>query len=224
MPKPTLILTRPEAQSRALAELFADQADVVISPVMQIIAGGDVPDLARYRGMILTSANAVPFLPDLTGLRIYCVGKRTGEAATEAGGEVELIALDADDLVARLTDPGPLIHLHGEHVRGDVAKRLNSAEIETDSAEIYRQEAMGLTPKAKTLIEGNLPVVLPLYSPRSARLIAEQVSGTGEDLHAIAMSAAVEEAWKAATGRDAEIVPEPTGEAMHARIAAALRL
>jgi uroporphyrinogen-III synthase len=224
MPKPTLILTRPEAQSRALAELFADQADVVISPVMQIIAGGDVPDLARYRGMILTSANAVPFLPDLTGLRIYCVGKRTGEAATEAGGEVELIALDADDLVARLTDPGPLIHLHGEHVRGYVAERLNSAEIETVSAEIYRQEAIGLTPKAKTLIEGNLPVVLPLYSPRSARLIAEQVSGTGEDLHAIAMSAAVEEAWKAATGRDAEIVPEPTGEAMHARIAAALRL
>ncbi|MEJ2035581.1 MAG: uroporphyrinogen-III synthase [Maritimibacter sp.] len=154
MPKPTLILTRPEAQSRALAELFADEADVVISPVMQIIAGGDVPDLARYRGMILTSANAVPFLPDLTGLRIYCVGKRTGEAATEAGGEVELIALDADDLVARLTDPGPLIHLHGEHVRGDVAERLNSAEIETDSAEIYRQEAMGLTPKAKTLIGG----------------------------------------------------------------------
>jgi uroporphyrinogen-III synthase len=125
--------------------------------------------------------------------------------------------------VARRPGPGPLIHLHGEHTRGDVAKRLNSAGIETHEAVIYRQEALPLSAEVIALIGGADPVVLPLYSPRSAALVGAGISRVGPNVRAIAMSPAVAEAWLAATGHRAELPSRPTAAEMRARIAAALR-
>ncbi len=220
---PTLVLTRPEAQSRAIAAALGDGVAVLISPVMQIAGSGPAPDLAPYRGVILTSANAVPFAPDLTKKRVYCVGKRTAEAARAAGAEIALVAEDAEALLAQIPGPGPLIHLHGEHVRGDVTERLNSGGIETDEAVIYQQKALALTDQARALLEGDAPVVLPLYSPRSAKLVVAALRRVGPQVHTIAMSAAVAEVWSAATGQQPERLTAPTGEEMRARIVAALR-
>lgn len=223
MPHPTLVLTRPEAQSRAIAAALGGDARVVISPVMRIVAGDEAPDLSCYRGVILTSANAVRFVPDLSGMRIYCVGERTAEAAMRAGGEIALVAQDADTLIAQNPGPGPLIHLHGEHTRGDVAKRLNLAGIETDEVMVYRQEALPLSDEAKALIEGDTPVVLPLYSPRSARLVASGVTRIGAQVQAIAMSLVAADTWRQETGSDAEFLTTPSGKEMLTRIVAKLR-
>ena len=220
---PTLVLTRPEAQSRAMAAEFADSARVVNAPVMHISGAGARVDLSGYGGVILTSANAVDFAPALDGIRVYCVGNRTADAARARGAEIVLVAQDADALVRECESPGPLIHLRGEHARGDVAKRLSLAGIETHEAVIYRQQARPLSKEARALIEGEARVILPLFSPRSARLVGEQVERVGPQVAAIAMSPAVASAWEAATGRSAEVCAEPTGQEMRARISAKLR-
>lgn len=225
--KPTLVLTRPERQSREIAAVLGAQVRAIVSPVMEITGTGAAPDLSAYGGVILTSANAVPFSPALSGVPVWCVGRRAAEAAAEAGATVQLVARNADDLVARVSGTGKrtgkLIHLRGEHARGDVVERLNSAGIETDESILYQQHAMALSDAARAAIEGSDPVILPLYSPRSARLVGAQLRAVGPQVQTIAMSPAVAEAWREATGLESVITNAPTGEAMLALIQGALR-
>jgi uroporphyrinogen-III synthase len=220
---PTLVLTRPAPQSREIAAALGGSVPVIISPVMRIMAADACPDLTRYDGVVLTSANALGFVPALGGKPAWCVGKRTAAAASEAGADVRLVARDADDLVLRFNGVGPLIHLRGAHARGRVAERLNTAGIETDEAVVYRQQSLDLTPFAKAALSGDARVVLPLYSPRSARLVAAQIGTVGSALAAIAMSDAVARTWEEATGQAAEVAVTPTGDAMLAAIRKALR-
>ena len=220
---PTLVLTRPDAQSRALAAEFGAGVRVVVSPILEIQGTEAQMDLAGYAGVILTSANAVRFGPELAGVRADCVGKVSAAAAQGVGAVIGAVAENADALVGLIEGPGPLLHLRGEHARGAVAERLSSAGIETHEAVVYRQVARGLTDEARAAIEGDAPVVLPLYSPRSARLVGAGVSRLGPGLRVIAMSQAVGEAWARATGGAAEVCVTPSGAEMSRRIRAALR-
>lgn len=219
---PTLVLTRPEAQSREIAVALGDDVPVIVSPVLQIVPAGPVPDLRNYAGLIFTSANALAFVPGLDGTPVYCVGERTADAARAAGADVRLIARNADDLVARFSGAGPLLHLRGEHARGEIAERLNLAGIETHETVVYRQESLPLTHDARAALEGSRPVVLPLYSPRSATLVGDQLGAVGPAVLVIAMSAAVAAAWSEATGGVAEVVSAPTGEALLSHIRRAI--
>lgn len=218
-PIPTVILTRPKPASDRVAAALGDIPSL-IAPVTEIVGTGQTVDTSRYRGVILTSANAIPFLPDLSGVPVYCVGQRTAEASH---GDVRLIATDADDLVSRLSVPGPLVHARGRETRGNIAERLNLAGIETDSVEIYRQDPAKLPDRARRLIEGDAPAVLPLWSPRSAERLAAQISRIGPNLVVIALSPSVAEAWNKRTGGTSEVCDTPDGAEMIARIVAASR-
>lgn len=224
---PWLILTRPEAQARGFLAALDHDGPLVISPVMKIVATGPVPDLSAYAGLILTSANAAGLVPGLAGRTVHCVGARTAETVRAAGAEIGRVAHDADDLVAQLVarpgTAGPLLHLHGQHSRGAIADRLNSAGIETDEAVIYDQSPLPLSPEAVALIEGEEPVVLPVFSPRSARLLRAAVSRVGPRVVVVAISPAAGAAWGPATGHDLRICAAPTGEEMQAEVARALR-
>lgn len=219
---PTLVLTRPEAQSRALASALGVEARIIVAPILDIVCREERPDLAPYAGVILTSANAVLCGPPLSGSRVHCVGENTAAAARKAGAEVVTLARNADDLVGQAPGPGPLLHLRGEHARGDVAQRLTEAGTRTDEVIVYAQKARALPEAARRVIEGDEPTVLPLFSPRSARLVGATVR-PGKGLHVIAMSAAVARAWREATGGAADVCAAPTREAMLARIVAALQ-
>ncbi len=221
--KPVLLLTRPLNQSKALLRELGVEGPCVISPVMEILRTGETVDLAGYGGVIVTSANAVRHGPPLAGICVYCVGKRTSEAVERAGGVVRLVAKDADDLVARLQAHGPLLHLRGAYARGNIAERLCAAGVETREALVYRQEPRALSGEAIALIEGGGAVVLPLYSPRSAQLVGEQVSRVGPGVRAIAMSDAVADSWREASGAEAAVIPSPTAIGMRAAILAVLR-
>lgn len=216
-PKPTVILTRPrEASERVAAALSG--IDVIVSPVTEIEGTGASVDPAEFAGLILTSAHAVSFVPDLAGVPVYCVGVRTAEAS---GGDVRLVARDADDLVQRIEAEGPLLHARGRETRGEVAERLNSAGIETHECEVYAQIARDLSPEAKAALEGQDRVILPLWSPRSAERVANQLATIGSNLHVIALSPAVAAAWASATGGRSEVCTDPNGDEMIARIVAA---
>lgn len=228
MSQAILLLTRPKAQSlRVLRDVEAAMGAEVahlIAPIMTIVPRDAGVRIADYAGVILTSVNGVAAAPDLTGRVVHCVGERTAEAARDRGAEVRVVAMDAARLIERLLEAGvagPLLHLRGEHARGDVARTLSSTGVETHEAVIYAQEAEALTPDTVRLIEGEGALVLPLYSPRSAELVG-QAARPGSRVHAIALSQAVADAFAAKTGLAAEICAEPTGGEVIARIAAAL--
>ena len=186
----TLVLTRPEPQAsrfaRLLGKTYGDSLRVLISPLMQPrYLQPELPD-RPYTALILTSETGAEAarrisaagqgLPRLA----YCVGDRTASVAADCGFLPVSAQGDADALVALIAaqrGAGPLLFLHGAETRGAVTARLNSAGIETDSAVVYDQIACPLTEEARASLTLPDPVLLPLFSPRTARLFADQMQG-----------------------------------------------
>ena len=100
---------------------------------------------------------------------------------------------DAGDLVARMTADhvtGPCLHLRGDHVASDVANALNSAGIETEQVVVYRQVLLPLSGAARALLNRESPVIVPLFSPRTAAHLAK-VGDVSAPVFLAAMSEAV---------------------------------
>lgn len=224
----TLILTRPEpSAAQILAQVQAalgGAVPVVLSPVLKIESEPGWPDMSDADVIIATSVNAIH--GPLGGKPVFCVGARTADAAAKAGGEVRHCALDAASLIAWIgtqPNPGHVLYLRGSHVATDIPAALAGLNIDGRSVQTYRQEEQPLTETARHVIEGERPAILPLFSPRSARLVGQAVTQIGADLHVIAISDAVAKVWRAETGGASVVVAQPTGDAMLKRIVAALR-
>jgi uroporphyrinogen-III synthase len=200
-----VLLTRPQAQSlafaAALALRFGDRLRPVVAPLMAPrLLSPQLPE-GHFDAVIFTSATAVEAARRLgTPLptRAWCVGAQTAKAAQAAGFVAFSANGDAGDLVAAiLSDPlkGRLLHLRGQDSQGDVAERLTANGITTVSTIVYQQQPQSLTPKAISLLQDPAPLILPIFSPRSASLLAAALPmSTRAHLHIAAISAAVAEA------------------------------
>jgi uroporphyrinogen-III synthase len=139
--------------------------------------------------------------------------------ARRAGFDAQALGGDAEALVAALAGPGPaLLHLRGEDSRGAIAERLSAAGRDTAEAVVYRQQARPLAPRARRVLAGGGPVLVALFSPRSARLFRQAVP----DLPAGVSMAALSPAVAAELGRHdgVRVAPRPDGPAMAGLIAA----
>ena len=222
---PTLVMTRPkQAAHRLLTQVeTALGRDVphVISPILQIQPVGTWPELTGDIEVILTSEHAVQ--GELSGIHAHCVGSRTAEAAKAQGAQVQTNAVNAEALLQDLvTRPANYVHLCGSHKAVDISSRLTAAGLSCRDHQVYAQVAQPLTDAARAALEGEDPALLPLFSPRSARLVGEAIAKPGPHLHVIGMSEAVAAEWRATTGKTAEFVDTPNGDAMVSGIVAAL--
>jgi uroporphyrinogen-III synthase len=220
-----VLLTRPMAEARsfaiALTDRFGPGVQPILAPLMAVRHLAPTQPPGPFSGVIFTSTAGVEAtlhlgrdLPQLA----WCVGRKTAERAAAAGFRARSTDGDADAMVAAiLADPPPgrLLHLRGEDARGEVAERLISAGIETVSLTVYRQEAQPLSPDAVAILAADGPVILPLFSPRSAALFrAALPPKTRAMLLLAAMSAAVADEARAIPHRALEIASHPTAEAM----------
>ncbi|GAB4283103.1 MAG: uroporphyrinogen-III synthase [Roseovarius sp.] len=245
----SILITRPAEAAERLAEELAArlgaQARLVISPLMRIETLPEaVPGPGAAGTLVLTSAHAVaairaalagasgasgapgasgasePFGPPAA--RCYCVGTATAAAARALGLEAVDGGGSAESLLARLCadrPPGPILYLRGEHVAADLAAQLRAAGLAAHQAVVYRQRPLALTAEARALLDGPSPVIVPLFSPRSAALFFAAAQGAAP-LYLAAISHNV--AARVPPGRAARLVvaPAPDGAAMLATIAA----
>lgn len=212
-----LVLTRPQADSeRFLAAVEAEFGSVkaVISPVIEVVS---LPvEMPSYDEVILTSANGAAEAKRLgvkAGTRAWCVGQRTAKLAFEAGLEPISADGNADDLVELIQSQrtGTLCHIRGVHSRGQVAARLIAQGRVCKEVIAYDQRDIPPTKAALEALQGTDPIVLPLFSPRSALLIPAVQQAP---VHVIAMSSAVA-AEVADLGADTVTIAEnPNFEAM----------
>jgi len=209
---PPFLLTRPAAQgdrfARTLRARFGAEIEIIDSPLLapEFLT----PDLParRFQALIFTSQTGVEAYrriaadPALNEVRqAWCVGDRTAAAAREAGLATLTAQGDAAALAQAIADarpPGPLLHLRGQEVRGDLAERLDCAGIETYSAIVYAQAPQPLTAMAAALLRAGGDVVVPLFSPRTAALFAAATRAI--DLHARLWLASLSPAVAAAVG------------------------
>lgn len=223
---PNLVLIRPKEQSlRLLREceaLTGTKISTVLAPVIKIVPVNADPDISRYQGLIITSENGVHNAGQLQGIRLYCVGSRTKHAAERAGANVLWMAKTSTELKARLrqeTPAGPLLHLRGKHVVEDMV----IPGIETDSVVVYDQIPVPISAQLRKAVCGDMPGVLPLYSPRSAVLLGRGIEEVGPNLHVIAISDAVAHVWQKETGGTCEVSDAPVAAEMVNKIVTALQ-
>lgn len=218
---PICLVTRPSPQAELFAKAVRDRfgIETVISPLIEIRPLRVSIDFDSLRGLILTSANASRLLAELQApksIPCFAVGGKTARVARSFGYLAQEEGRDADSLVSRLKiirPDAPLMHLRGEHSRGDVAGRLMRAGISCREAIVYRQLSRDITRGAQAALERGTTVLLPLFSPRTASIFATQVEGH-ESIYPIAMSNAVKEAFVLQGTRDAVVAEAPTEDEM----------
>lgn len=182
---PTVLITRAEPDALRLADELRNRwgcgVGVVLSPLLEMVPVGDMPDIRGMAGLIFTSRYAVEIFARLSPRRdlpCYAVGPATAAAARDSGFTVRQADGDAPALVALIKKDrpgGPLLHLRGAHMAYDIAGALNEAGVPTSEAVLYKQRAGRLSDEARLLLAGTAPVILPLYSPRSAAILFEQI-------------------------------------------------
>ena len=183
---PIVLITRPEAAAQSLADQIRNrwgvETPVVISPLMEIIHDDTAFERLDAKTLIFTSRHGVEAFARLSRRRdlpCYVVGKTTADVATELGFLVEKTVDDAEALVASFRQhdrADPILHLRGEYVAGDIVTRLVSEGFSAREHVIYRQQETPLSNEAISLLDQGHPVLLPLYSPRSALLFFKQCS------------------------------------------------
>lgn len=233
---PALLLTRPAAQSaRFLAqceEALGAPVEAMVASIIEIVPRDIAIDLSAFAGVVFTSENAVAALgksDDVRGMRAWCVGGRTADAASRSGFDTVSAEGAAEDLIALvLREPpaGRLLHLCGAHVAADVAGRLTEAGVPTDACVIYDQVPQPLPEAARHLLERPArPVILPLFSPRSARLLRNAAPEPSPLVRPLAMSAQVAAAWGPATDprRGTRVAQRPTAADLLALVLDELR-
>jgi uroporphyrinogen-III synthase len=144
--------------------------------------------------------------------------------ARDAGYDAVSAEGDAEDLLALILRDAPrgnLLFIRAEHSAGNVQERLNSAGIVTVSAIAYRQNPATLTDEAVKLLQKSAPVILPIFSPRSARLLTHELSliGVQAPIWLAALSPAVAAAFNHPTAL-IQIAAAPNSPAMIKAVAA----
>lgn len=222
--RPTLLLTRPARSSMRFAAAFrarfGDDWPVIVSPLTDLVAIGTIPELSGFAGLIFTSEAAVEVFARsgaACDLPAWVVGERTARAARSAGLRTETGPGDARGLCDQIIASGakgPLLYLRGRHAAFDVATTLNSAGIETQAAIIYDQPECPLSSDALSALRGRTPILVPLFSPRAARLLVEQSPEVHAPLHVAAMSDQVAIAAEGLRASKVDVAREPTADAM----------
>ena len=219
---PSVLITRPHAAAERFAAELLNECpglNIVISPVLAIAPTGELPELSQYEGVIFTSPNAVERFSASTiadGCHCFCVGDTTAEAARQigfsavsAGGSShELI-----DLVKNFPIKGRLVHVRGVHSRGEIAQRLSDMGRPCDTSIVYDQIEQTLNHSAQQLFNEKKPVIVPIFSPRTAELFIKQVQPSTQT-YIVAMSQLVAQVFTKIPNIYCCIAHAPTQEAM----------
>jgi uroporphyrinogen-III synthase len=224
--RPTILLIRPYEQSIVFAAEFLAEtgADVAIipSPVLTIEPVLPLPDPAGAFALVFTSANAVRVFAQGgqgRGLRAFCVGASTANAARRAGFRGIASGGDVSELLEMLTachneGDGPYLYLHGEKTAADLAGLLKERDIPVRARMIYRQVEKPLSDKARQVMSTR-DVIVPLFSANSAEIFARQVRGLPKNrIRCVCMSRAVAAALTGFDGNDIHFAAHPSRDGM----------
>ena len=187
-----VLITRPEREATALANALGERGhQAVIAPLFLVQVLRPLPDfpttLAASQAVLLTSANGARALAEANEQRskpVFAVGDTTAATAeglgftnvTSASGDSAALA----ELVRQKLDPakGPLVHVSGVDVAGDLEAALPGFELERFA--LYEaREADALPEPARAGLQARAIDAVTLFSPRAATVFALLVEAAG---------------------------------------------
>jgi uroporphyrinogen-III synthase len=225
------LVTRPRAEAAGLRDALAARGvEALIEPLMEIrFRDGSGPDLEAVQALLCTSANGVRALARSTperGLRLFSVGEATAACARaegfcrveSAGGAVD----DLARLAAERLDPGggPLLHVAGSALAGDLAATLGARGFTVERMVLYEARPVpALGPACVRALDAGLVDFALFYSPRTAAIFARLAERAGllqamRFLCAISISPAADRELAGLALRERHIAPRPDQEGM----------
>ena len=205
------LVTRPRAEAAALAEALDRRGiEAIIEPLLDIhYRDVPVPDLAGVQAVLCTSANGVRALARRSGERgvaMFAVGEATAARARaegflrveSAGGNVEDLARLACERLRPAE--GPLLHIAGSDVAGDLVGMLRGAGFSIDRVVLYEARPVaGLSAPTVAALRNGLVEFALFFSPRTAAVFARLAEPAGlsaalRSVTAVSISAAADRA------------------------------
>lgn len=230
-PAPRVLVTRPREDAAGLTAALEQRGlTVLLQPMLEIeFADGAAPDLDGRQALLFTSANGVRAFvrsSDQRDIPVYAVGDATAAAARHEGfTAVESAGGDVGDLarlVQRRCDPGggPLLHVAGSAVAGDLAGTLGLAEFVVERVQMYSaRTADKLDPHVQAAVTGGAVDYVLFFSPRSAVTFvglarAADLAAACARIDAVCLSDAVAEVLSPIQWRDTAVAAAPTQDAL----------
>jgi uroporphyrinogen-III synthase len=226
-----VLITRPEPDASKLAgQLRALGHTPVLESLLSITYEKGAPaELSGVQAVLITSANGIRALAQCTAERalpVLCVGAASADAAREEGftdvrsADGDVHALEALAQQRCVPENGPLLHVAGTVVAGDLAGALTKAGYKVDRQVLYAAQVSDeLTSEARAALEsGGVDAVL-LFSPRTAKTFAKLVcdahlEGACEGLRLLCLSQAVAAELGALSGAVLQVAKTPDAAAL----------
>jgi uroporphyrinogen-III synthase len=220
------LITRPRAEAAGLADALASRGiEAIVEPMLDIhYRDAPAPDLAGVQAILCTSANGARALARLSAERerpVFAVGDSTaGRARAEGFVRVESAGGNVADLARLVRErlrpgDGPLLHVAGTEIAGDLAGELRTHGFEVERAVLYEaRPAAGLSAATVRALASGIVNFALFFSPRTAAIFVglAQRAGLAEALRgvtAFSISAAAEAALAGTSFRERCIAETP---------------
>jgi uroporphyrinogen-III synthase len=233
MEKPGLraLVTRPREEAESLIPALATRGvEALVEPLMEIHwqAPGAL-DLAGVQAILCTSANGVRALARTSGERgvpLLAVGDATAARARAAGfGSVQSAGGDVGDLArlaaARLRPQnGPLLHVAGNVVAGDLVGLLRAQGFAVERRVLYEARAVAaLSPAVADSLRAGAIAFALFFSPRTAAIFARLAGVAGvtkccASVTAVSISGVADAALAGLPWHDRRIAERPNQPAL----------
>jgi uroporphyrinogen-III synthase len=225
------LVTRPREESKALAAALSTRGiEAVVEPLLQVQYHTPAAlDLRGVQAILCTSASGVRALSRATGERrvvLLAVGDATAARARSEGFmAVESAGGDVTDLArlaaARLQPQnGPLLHVAGSVVAGDLAAALTEQGFHVERRVLYEAVPVtALSTPTIDLLRSSLIEFALFFSPRTAAIFTELATGAGvagccAAMTAFSISRAADAALAVLRWRDRCVAERPNQSAL----------
>ena len=226
------LITRPQEDAAAVA-VALDRRGItpLLAPMMQTeFFPLDISaDVGRAQAVLFTSRNGVRAfsrVSDRRHVQVFAVGDSTANLAEDNGfSSVESAGGDSADLACLVADrlnpvDGPMLHIAGKTVAGDLSGALSADGFEVIRHTLYEARPVrALTQETVSAIRsGEIDYVL-FFSPRTARVFSDLAAAAGLTAHcrnfeAICLSDAVAAELHSVNWKVRRTAAVPTSEAL----------
>ena len=192
-----LLLTRPLGGNERFClkiKHLLYSCEILDNPIQKIDFLPSLSKVNKNSVLIFTSANGLRAAKkhNLINKKCFVVGANTKKIAVSFGYDVLGFSKDQENLLKLIKSKKPtesMVHIRGKHTVGNLCDALKRNQFNCLDIIGYNQEPLKIKKQNLQKIHSGRPVILPIFSSRSAELLQSNIDLTG--FNVIAISEAV---------------------------------
>ena len=193
-----LLLTRPlDGNERFCLKIkhLLYSCEILDNPIQKIDFLPSLSKVNKNSVLIFTSANGLRAAKNhnLINNKCFVVGANTKKIAVSFGYDVLGFSKDQKNLLKLIKSKKPtesMVHIRGKHTVGNLCDALKRSQFSCLDIIGYNQEPLKIKKQNLQKIYSGRPVILPIFSSRSAKLLQSSLDLTGFNIIAISEAVA----------------------------------